>query len=97
MSRSYKKSPCFTDGSPGVTKEKKRIANKKVRNTEDLPTRGKAYKKVSDSYDIHDYTGRWTWEEAKSEWEREVNTYLKRKYPTLKAFYRYWLKCCKTK
>lgn len=98
MSRSYKKNPYFTDGSPGTTKEKKKFANKKVRNydLEGLPQHG-GYKKVSESWDIHDYTGRWTWQEAKAEWEREENKYLKKSYPTLKAYYRYWLKCCKSK
>lgn len=40
---------------------------------------------------------RWTWEEAKASWERGDNQYLKDQYPTLKDFYRYWLKCCKSK
>lgn len=44
MSRSYKKNPYHTDGSPGTTQESKKFVNKKVRNTEDLPN-GSAYKK----------------------------------------------------
>lgn len=57
MSRSYKKSPVFTDGSAGSTKRSKRFANKKVRHTDfdDLPRKGNGYKKVFESYDIHDY------------------------------------------
>ena len=59
--------------------------------------KGKAYKKISESWEIHDYKNRWTWEEAKAAWERGDNEYLREHYPTLKAFYRYWLKCCRSK
>lgn len=91
MSRSYKKHPFTTDGSPRTTKEKKKFANKKIRHTKDIPN-GSAFKKISESWDIHDYISRWTWEEAKSFWESEEDEYLKKQYPTLKDFYRYWLK-----
>lgn len=97
MSRSYKKSPVYTDGSRGTTKMAKRIAQKKVRKVDDLPMKGNAHKKVSESWIIHDYCNRWTWEEAKEQWERGENEYLKKHYPTLKEFYRYWLKCCRSK
>lgn len=96
MSRSYKKHPFYTDGSPGTTKESKKFANKKVRNTKNLPNGG-AYKKTFESYNIHDYANRWTWEEAKEVWERGDKEYLRKQYPTLKDFYRFWLKCCRTK
>ena len=66
MSRSYKKNPVCTDGSPHTTKESKKFANKKVRRHEDIPN-GSAYKKVSDSYDIHDYIFSRTWKEAKED------------------------------
>ena len=95
MSRSYKKHPYCTDSSPKTTKEKKKFANKKVRNYDDLPD-GAAYKKISESWDIHDYSDRWTWEEAKRAWE-DKDSYYSKHYPTLKDFYRYWLKCAKTK
>ena len=97
MSRSCKKSPVYTDGSCGTTKKAKRIAQKKVRKVDDLPMKGNAHKKVSESWTIHDYCNRWTWEEAKEQWERGDNEYLKKHYPTLKEFYRYWLKCCRSK
>ncbi len=97
MSRSYKKSPVYTDGSRGTTKMAKRIAQKKVRKVDDLPMKGNAHKKISESWTIHDYCNRWTWEEAKEQWERGENEYLKKHYPTLKEFYRYWLKCCRSK
>lgn len=71
MSRSYKRSPIVTDGSPHTTKESKKFANKRVRNTdfEDLPTKGKSYKKYYETYDIHDYKERQTKEEAIKDWE----------------------------
>ena len=53
MSRSFKKFPCVTDHGKS-TYLYKRMANKKVRHTQDLPN-GKAYKKVFDSWDICDY------------------------------------------
>lgn len=97
MSRSYKKNPYCTDGYPKTTKEKKRCANKKVRNTSDLPQYG-GYKKVFDSYDIHDWINYWPWEEAKRRWENSGDDdYIKKHYPTLKSYYRLWLKCYKSK
>lgn len=98
MSRSYKKHPIYTDGKRKTTKESKRMANSKVRqNVDSLPIKGCSYKKIYDSYDIHDYVNRWTWEDAKREYENEENEYLKRHYPTLKDYYRYWLSICKSK
>jgi len=97
MSRSYKKNPCYTDGKAGTIKDSKRCANKRTRNIEDIPNYG-GYKKVSCSYHIHNYCSRWTWEDAQQEWENASDdNYFKRTYPNLKDFYRYWLKCYKTK
>lgn len=98
MSRSYKKHPIYTDGSPHTTKEMKKFANKTVRNAKDVPN-GKAYRKYSESYNIHDFVNRWTWSEAKRWYEKNENdtVYMKRHYPTLKAFYRYWLSQCRSK
>ena len=96
MSRSYKKHPYSTDGSAGTTKKSKRRANKKVRSTQNIPDGG-TYKKVYCSWNIHDYVNRWTWAEAKAAYEAEENSYLIRRYPTLKEFYRFWLKCCRSK
>ena len=89
MSRSYKKYPWVTDHKAGTTKNTKKLANKTVRHRKNLPS-GKAYRKVFESWDICDYKYMWTWEE-------EDNLYLKRRYPTLKSYYRYWLKCTKGK
>ena len=98
MSRSYKRNPVCTDGKPHSTQESKKFANKRVRNTDfdDLPRKGKGYKKVYESYDIHDWRNRWTEEEAKKDWERS----RKRHYwfnKTFKEYMNYWAKCCKRK
>lgn len=90
MSRSRKKSPIHTDGSPGTTKESKRYANKKVRNTEDLPQHG-GYKKAFESYEIHDFVIRYPWEEVKQEWE-SGDEYYRDKYSTLQELRRHWEK-----
>lgn len=91
MSRSFKKHPCATDGRAG-RKIQKRWANRTVRGKEEIPNGG-AYKKVFCSWNIHDYTLRWTWKEAKEEYEHGLNnTYLQERYPTLKEFYRFWRK-----
>ena len=73
MSRSYKKSPVFTDGSAGSTKESKRFANKKVRHTDFdyLPKKGRSYKKCYESWDIHDFVSYYTKEECIKDWEGE--------------------------
>lgn len=93
MSRSYKKNPIYTDGRTPTPKRVKAIANDKVKHTKNLPN-GCAYKKVFETYDIHDYISRWSWEEAKFAYFHP-NPYginWQDDYPTLKDFYRYWKK-----
>lgn len=91
MSRSFKKHPYATDGKAG-RKLQKRWANRTVRRKEEIPNGG-AYKKVFCSWEIHDYISRWTWKEAKEEYECGYNSsYLKGRYPTIKDFYRFWRK-----
>ena len=94
MSRSYKKYPIVNDSKPKSTKAKKKIANRKVRNTDDVPN-GKAYKKVSESWDIRDFSWFWSWEDAKKDYEE--NEYLKKRYPTADDYYRFWLQEAKGK
>jgi len=53
MSRSVKKSGWCTDGRDG-RKWWKNQANRKLRNAEEVPN-GKAYKKLYESWNIHDY------------------------------------------
>ena len=63
MSRSYKKNPVYTD-RPNGAKYWKRCANKKVRRYKDNLDDGKMYRRIYNSWDIHDYINRWTKEEA---------------------------------
>jgi len=90
MSRSYKKTPWATDGRNG-RKSWKRIANKTIRKYKNEIKKGKAYKKLYCSYNIHDYKSRWPWEEAKFKFEENV-LYNFKSYKTLKEFYSYWHK-----
>ena len=59
MSRSYKKNPVWTDRTNGA-KYWKKLANKKVRKNKDNFSKGKKYKRIYCSYDIHDYIFRWS-------------------------------------
>lgn len=52
MSRSFKKHPGWTDNSDAKTD--KRLANKRVRKHLDIPS-GNAYKKLYETWDIHDW------------------------------------------
>ena len=108
LSRSYRKHPIVTDGSPRTTKEMKRIANSKVRNSKGTYN-GSSYKKLFCSYDIHDYVSRWSKEDAIKEWfDEEANLLngiisdekrtLHHKYGTLKNYLdRNWAKWFKRK
>jgi len=97
MSRSYKKHPYYTDGKEGSTTITKRFANKTVRKYKHKLAKGKAYKRLFCSYDIHDYISRWSWEEAKKEYESDPYKYLKEEYPSLREFYKFWSKYYKRK
>ena len=94
MSRSYKKHPYYTDGTNGRVIQK-RWANKKVRNYTKEIENGRSYKKLFCSWEIHDFKIRDTWQEAKERYEN--SSWLKEKCPTLKDFYKSWIKCHKTK
>ena len=81
MSRSYKKHPYATDGSPRETKKNKRIAASKIRNinpesdeSEILSGKSARFKKINhDTYDIHDFKNRWTKKEAIDAFVNELN------------------------
>lgn len=95
MSRSHKKKPFCTDGSVKTTKHKKKIANRKVRNTSNIPNGG-SYKKVSESWNIHDYITRRTWEQFKNDWETgELSSYYNNK--TIDQIRQYWERYYKRK
>jgi len=104
MSRSYKKNPFVTDHRCGTTKELKRLANRTVRRhvneMEDMPSR-LPHKKMTETWDIHDYSWRMTREEA-IEWyryqmEHKASEYFKKRFPTLEAWLNYWEKCHRRK
>lgn len=57
MSRSYKKTPCFKDGSrAGTKKYVKKMYNKKLRREGIDIQDGGSFKKYNQSYDISDYS-----------------------------------------
>lgn len=90
MSRSYKHNPICTDRKHGA-KWWKRQANHRVRRTFDV-SKGKGYRKVYNSWEIHDYICR----ESKADaiaWYRKVisDTYRWKEYwindyPTLEDY-----------
>ena len=99
MSRSYKKSPVIKDPND---KFFKRWANKKVRqlkiDDEPLPKKGKAYKKLFESWIISDYKGIYLKQEAIEEYlEADENSWYKKKFKTLEDYLKYWEKCVKRK
>ena len=99
MSRSYRKHPICTDGSPNTTQEMKRFANKKVRKTnfEELPLKGSGYKKVFETYDIHDWKNRTTKEEWIESYYRERRYYNPQDNYTLEEWINEWEKEFKRK
>lgn len=85
MSRSYKKSPviigCYH------SKRTKKVANKKVRQAEEIPN-GMAYRKVYDSENIKDFTARQSLEELLKEYETNIS--LQERFPTEQDLRTYW-------
>lgn len=74
MSRSFKRTPIVKDhrsGKPG-----KKFANRKVRRCKEHIANGKAYKKVFNSWDIHDVIIRYTWSQFKRRQESEEKAYI---------------------
>lgn len=92
MSRSYRKQPWNKDHN----KFGKKSANRKVRRKKfDLPAKGSGYKKYFCQYDICDGKYRRSWSELVRWWERD--SWMKKRYPTLKELYHYWWKIYKAK
>lgn len=90
MARSYKKSPCCTD-RPNGAKYWKNLGNRKVRHLDDLLPKGNKYKKVYNSWKIHDYVIYWDKKQALEYFRR--NRYLKEDYKNEEEFLnRYWKK-----
>ena len=94
MSRSYKKTPVIKDSGCKGTRYKsgKQIANRAVRNQEDV-LNGGSYKKVYCSWNISDWRFMKTEEELRKEWDsgkkrlRETyKTYEEAKFAWEKVF-----------
>ena len=97
MSRSYKKSPCCTDNGKHTTYEKRR-ANKVVRKSKEEVPSGKAYKRFFGSWNIRDYSFRYTEHEAREAYYREENESWMRKYRNADDFVnKFWRKWYKSK
>jgi hypothetical protein len=74
MSRSYKKVPVVKIAPKDGTDEKK-FANRKVRRCKEVIADGKAYRKLFQSWDIHDYVCRYTYEDYRCHYEKQVKMY----------------------
>ena len=81
MSRSYKKHPIVKDHTSG--KWGKQQGNKAVRRDKEFSSSGKDYKKIYNSWDIHDYISYYTKEEAIKQWEAEESDGREGKYQIL--------------
>ena len=94
MSRSYKHQPIATDGSPRSTHQSKKLASRKVRQylkSSDELLQGAIYKRHFESYEIHDYKFRYSWEEAKQDYFSGEFRHHNR-FPDLQDFYKWWRK-----
>lgn len=106
MSRSYKKNPICKDSTKS-SKKNKQIANRIVRrryknaqNEIDTNARG-SYKKMYESWDIHDYITRWTERDAVESWNEEKTHAMSlsipveqygwhKKFGTLENYLKWW-------
>lgn len=94
MSRSYKKNPISKDNPRGSHQNKKivsRMTRRRLKEGE--PASHNSYKKLRTPWLIHDYTLRWTKEEAIKDyydWIKTDDRFFK-KYPTVEEFLnKYW-------
>lgn len=97
MSRSYKKRPIVKDRNKGM----KNIANRKIRNSNDIPN-GKSYKKYFCSYDISDYAFEESLQEFIDRYEKDYKAFLNGackyfKEKNYEEIYREWYSCYKNK
>lgn len=103
MSRSYKKHGNIVKQQN--TKGMKRCANQYVRrHADELPRKGKAYKKLFESWDICDYKWIWTKQDAINEWYEANSPSSRYRYRwniasrmSLEEYLKYWEKCTKRK
>lgn len=95
MSRSVRRTPIRKDHDSG--KWGKRQANKKVRQEKDFAKNGKSYKKVYNTWDVHDFVSRYTQEDAIRDWYEEEqikgsSPWRHKKYGTLEKWLIAWRK-----
>lgn len=97
MSRSYKKTPIIKDNGKSKKIGKTFAVRKtrhKLKNLDYKIADGKAYRKEFESWEIADYTTRWTKEYAIKEYESKSKEYpwFKENWPTLEDYLNYWEK-----
>ena len=97
MSRSYKKTPVIKDSSCKGTRYKsgKQIANRAVRNHDDVPNGG-SYKKVYCSWNISDWRFMKTEAQLRKEWDSGAE-YLHKTFKTYEQALFAWKKVYKNK
>jgi hypothetical protein len=103
MSRSYRKHGGIVKQQN--TKGMKRCANQYVRrHANELPRKGRAYKKLFESWDICDYKWIWTKQDAINEWYEANSPSSRYRYRwniasrmTLEEYLKYWEKCTRRK
>ena len=92
MSRSYKKSPVIKEDRSH--KEGKKEANSSIRSQLKQGTEiadGSSYKKHFNSYDICDYSFRYSKAQAISDYNANKDN-VQKDYPTLKDYLKWWSK-----
>lgn len=102
MSRSYKKTPIWTDQSSSKNSKRakfvKKTFNHNIRQKEkvDFPIKSNQHKKMNQSWDIRDWCCLETKQQAIDRWDQalaEGDTYYKDKYRTKEKFlYHCWYK-----
>ena len=95
MSRSVRRTPIRKDHNSG--KWGKKQANKKVRREKDFFESGNNYKKIYNTWNIHDYVAYYTKEQAIKDWYEEEqiegsSSWRHRKYGTLEKWLIAWKK-----
>ena len=88
MSRSYKKNPFYTDRPRGA-KYWKRQANRRVRHYRGTLA-NRRYRRLYNSWEIHDWVSRWSKAEAIHRWEHPQHAYSE--FNTRQEMEQYWAK-----
>lgn len=96
MSRSYKKNPRNKDNAGGK-KWQKRVANKKVRRYDDIIQNGKAYRKITDPWDICDFNYRVSYADYLNDYFYDPVMRRIKGFETEEDCYRQWFRYYKRK